>query len=99
MNVRSEYIQTGPSRGTEGISEAPGTDGGYTPPPDMAEDTGAEKGVENEPCPRCGHSQVLESVDTMVEPRPVPTLRPDGYGHSAESGHDGRVDGGLGSSL
>ncbi len=98
FNVRSEYIQTGPSRGTEEISEASGTDSNcrigvsprsavYAPPPDMAEDTGAKKGVENGPCPCCGHSQVLERAEIMAEPRPVPTRRPDGYGHAAESGH------------
>ncbi len=59
----------------------------YAPPPDMAEDTGAKKGVENGPCPCCGHSQVLERAEIMAEPRPVPTRRPDGNGHAAESGH------------
>ncbi len=110
FNVRSEYIQTGPSRGTKLISEAPGMDGGgrvgvslrsavYVPPPDMAEDPGSEKGVENWPFPRCGYSQVLERAETMAEPRPVPMRRPDGYGHAAESGHDGRVNSGLQHSL
>ncbi len=110
FNVHSECIQTGPSRGTEGISEALGTDGGgrdsvsprsavYASPPDMAENTGAEKGMENGPCPRCGHSQVLERAETMAEPRPVPVRRQDGFGHVAESGYDGRVDDGLESSL
>ncbi len=89
FDVRSECIQIGPSRGTEGISEAHGSDGGgrdgmspraavYTSPPDKAESTGAEEGVEIGPCPRCGHSPVLERAVTMVEPRPVPARRPDG---------------------
>ncbi len=79
FDVRSECIQIGPSRGTEGISEAHGSDGGgrdgmspratvYASPPDMAESTGAEEGVEIGPCPRCGHSPVLERAVTMVEP-------------------------------
>ncbi len=77
FNVRSDA--TGPSHGTEGISEASGMDGGgrvgvspqsavYSPHPDMAEDTGAEKGVENGPCPRCRPSQVHERTETMAEP-------------------------------
>ncbi len=89
FDVRSECIQIGPSRGTEGISEAHGSDGGgrdgmspraavYASPPDMAESTGAEEGVEIGPCPRCGHSPVLERAVTMVEPRPVPARSPDG---------------------
>ncbi len=82
--------------GRDGVSPRPAV---YAPPPDMAENTGAEKGMENGPCPHCGHSQVLERAETMAEPRPVPARRPDGFGHAAESGQDGRIDDGLGSSL